>query len=173
MSRITIISLMAYTTLVVALLPIGAVGQERSLREQLVGTWLQVSIDGTFPDGTKRQLFGPNPKGILIYTSDGYFSLMQSRADLPKLEASNRATATAEEAKAVVAGSIAYFGKYSVDEAGKVVSIDIQGSTFANQIGSTVDNKRIITSLTANELRLTNPGSVSGLKLELVFKRAN
>jgi hypothetical protein len=116
MSRITIISLMAYTTLVVALLPIGAVGQERSLREQLVGTWLQVSIDGTFPDGTKRQLFGPNPKGILIYTSDGYFSLMQSRADLPKLEASNRATATAEEAKAVVAGSIAYFGKYSVDE---------------------------------------------------------
>ena len=103
-----------------------AVGQERSLREQLVGTWLQVSIDGTFPDGTKRQLFGPNPKGILIYTSDGYFSLMQSRVDLPKLEFSNRATATAEEAKAVVAGSIAYFGKYTVNEASKVVSIDIQ-----------------------------------------------
>jgi hypothetical protein len=98
---------------------------------------------------------------------------MQARADLPKLESSNRATATPEEAKAVVAGSIAYFGKYSVDDTGKVVSIDIEGSTFANQIGSTVDNKRIITSLTANELKLTNPGSASGLKLELVFKRAN
>jgi hypothetical protein len=98
---------------------------------------------------------------------------MQSRADLPKLESSNRATATPEEAKAVVAGSIAYFGKYSVDEAGRVVSIDIQGSTFANQISSTLDNRRIITSLTANELKLTNAGSASGLKLELVFKRAN
>src|SRR4030088_1631653 len=107
-----------------ALLPVGAVGQEKSLKEQLIGTWLQVSIDGTFPDGTKRQLFGPDPKGILIYTSDGYFSLMQSRADLPKLESSNRATATAEEAKAVVAGSISYFGKYLVDEGSKVVSID-------------------------------------------------
>ena len=100
---------------------------------------------------------------------------MQSRADLPKLESSNRATATAgsQEAKAVVAGSISYFGKYLVDEGSKVVSIDIQGSTFANQIGSTVDNKRIITSLAGNELKLTNPGSASGLKLELVFKRAN
>jgi hypothetical protein len=94
-------------------------------------------------------------------------------ADLTKLESSNRATATPEEAKAVVAGSIAYFGTYSVDEASKIVSIDIQASTFANQIGSTADNKRIITSLTANELKLTNPGSASGLKLELVFKRAN
>jgi hypothetical protein len=156
-----------------ALLPVDAVGQEKSLKEQLIGTWLQVSIDGTFADGTKRQLFGPNPKGIAIYTRDGYFSLMQSRADLFKLESSNRATATAEEAKAVVAGSIAYFGKYSVDEVGKVITIDIQGSTFANQIGSTTDNKRIITSLTADELKLTNPTSASGLKLELAFRRAD
>jgi Lipocalin-like domain len=173
MSRIGIFGLTAIATIGVALLPVGTVGQEKSLKEQLVGTWLQVSIDGTFPDGTKRQLFGPNPKGMLIYTIDGYFSLMQSRADLTKLESSNRATATPDEAKAIVAGSIAYIGKYSVDEASKVVSIEIQGSTFANQIGSTSDNKRIITSLTTNELKLTNPGSASGLKLELVFKRAN
>jgi Lipocalin-like domain len=173
MSRISIFSLVAFASIGVALLPVGANGQEKSLKEQLVGTWLQVSIGGTFPDGTKRQLFGPNPNGILIYTSDGYFSLVQSRADLTKLESSNRATATPEEAKAVVAGSIAYFGKYSVDEASKVVSIDILGSTFANQIGNTSDNKRIVTSLTANELKLANPGSASGLKLELVFKRAN
>jgi len=173
MNRNSIFGLTALTILGLALLPVSAVSQQKSVKEQLVGTWLQVSIDGTFPDGTKRQLFGPDPKGIVIYTADGYFSLMQSRADLTKLASSNRATATPEEAKAVVAGSIAYFGKYSVDEASKVVSVDIQGSTFANQIGSTSDNKRIITSLTANELTLTNPGSASGLKLELVFKRAN
>ena len=173
MSRIGIFSLTAFATIGVTLLPVGVVAQEKSLKQQLIGTWLQVSVDATFPDGAKRQLFGPNPKGMLIYTNDGYFSLMQSRADLTKLESSNRATATPEEAKAVVAGSIAYFGTYSVDEANKIVSIDIRGSTFANQIGSTADNKRIITSLTANELKLTNPGSASGLKLELVFKRAN
>ena len=73
----------------------------------------------------------------------------------------------------MVAGSIAYFGRYSVDEANKVVTVDIQGSTFANQIGSASDNKRIITSLTADELKLTNPASASGVAIELVFKRAN
>src|SRR3979411_407725 len=112
MNRISIFGLAAIATIGVALLPMGAVGQEKSLKEQLVGTWLQVSVDGTFPDGTKRQLFGPNPKGIVIYSSDGYFSLMQSHADLTKLASSNRGTATPEEAKAVVAGSIAYFGRY-------------------------------------------------------------
>ena len=125
------------------------------------------------PDGAKRQLFGPNPKGIVIFTSDGYFSLMQSRADLTKLVSSNRATATPDEAKAVVVGSIAYFGKYSVDEGGKLLTVEIQGSTFANQIGSTSDNKRIVSSLTANELKLTNPASASGLTIEAAFKRAN
>src|ERR1700681_4048459 len=107
MSRICISGLTAIATIGVALLPVGAVGQEKSLKEQLVGTWLQVSIDGTFPDGTKRQFFVPNPRGIIILTNDGFFSPMQSRADLTKLESSNRATATPEESKAIVANSIA------------------------------------------------------------------
>jgi len=36
--------------------------------------------------------------------------------------------------------------------------LEVLKKQFANQIGSTVDNKRIITSLAANELKLTNPG---------------
>jgi hypothetical protein len=49
--------------------------------------------------------------------------------------------ATPEEAKAVVAGSIAYFGSYTVDEVSKVVTVDIQSSAFANQIGGIADNR--------------------------------
>jgi Lipocalin-like domain len=173
MNRSMAISVSALSLVTLALLPSSAVSQQKSLKEQLVGTWIQVSIEGTFSDGAKRQLFGPNPKGIVVFTSDGYFSLMQSRADLTKLASSNRATATPEEAKAVVVGSIAYFGKYSIDEAGKLLTVEILGSTFANQIGSTSDNKRIVTALTANELKLTNPASASGLTIEAAFKRAN
>jgi hypothetical protein len=62
MSRISIFGLTAIATNGVALLPVGAVGPEKSLKERLVGTWLQVSIDGMFPDGTKRQLFGPTQR---------------------------------------------------------------------------------------------------------------
>lgn len=143
-----------------------------ALAEQLVGTWLQVSIDAVMPDGSRRQLFGPEPRGIVIYGADGYFSLMQSRADLPKLASANRASATAEEAKAVVAGSIAYFGRYAVDETTRIVTLDILGSTFANQIGGVADNKRVVTSVTRNELSLANPAATSGGRLELVFRRA-
>ncbi|HLQ89250.1 MAG TPA: lipocalin-like domain-containing protein [Xanthobacteraceae bacterium] len=173
MNQLGILSLSATTVLMLALLPGSAVGQQKTLKEQLVGAWTMVSIDATLPDGTKRQLFGPNPKGIAIYTTDGYFSLTQMRADLPKLASSNRATATPEETKAVVVGSISYFGRYSVDETSKIVTVDIQGSTFANQVGSTTDNKRAITSLTANELKFTNPASASGVTIEAVLKRAD
>jgi hypothetical protein len=173
MNRCYALGLSAIAVLGLALLPNGAGAQQRTLREQLVGSWTMVSIDMTLPDGTKRQLFGPDPKGIAIYTSEGTFALIQMRADLPKLASSNRATATPDEAKAIIAGSIAYFGRYSVDEASKIVTVDLQGSTFPNQVGSTSDNKRIVSSLTASELKLTNPASASGATIEVVLKRAN
>ncbi len=112
-----------------------AVAQQKSLKEQLVGTWKLVSVDNVRNDGSKLQVFGPNPKGVVIYTSNGHFALVQIRSDLPRLAANSRDRATPEENKAVVQGSIAYFGTYSVNEADKVIIAQIEGSTFANLIG--------------------------------------
>ena len=153
----------------IALSPGDALAQQKSLKEQLVGTWILVSSAIIRPDGTKTDR--PNLKGIVIYTSAGHFALVNVRADLPKLAANNRARATAEEARAVVAGSIAYFGTYSVNEVEKVITAKVEGSTFANLIGG-AEQKRIITSLTADELKFINPTSPSGVTLELVWKRA-
>src|SRR6476619_746178 len=152
-------------------LPDRVFAQQRPLKDLLVGTWLQVSVDLVSTDGTRRGLFGDNPKGIVIYSSDGYFCLIQARNDLPKLASNRPASATLEEAKAVVAGSIAYFGRYSLDEASKVLSVDIQASTFANQVGDPTE-KRTITSLTDSELRFTRPGLLPGTMLDVLFKRA-
>jgi hypothetical protein len=66
MNRCTILNLCAVTALGLALLPDSAASQQRSLKEQLVGSWTIVSNDNVAPDGTKRQIFGPNPKGIFI-----------------------------------------------------------------------------------------------------------
>ena len=153
-------------------LPSGDAGaQQKSLKEQLVGTWKFVSSHNVRNDGSRVDLYGPNPRGILIYTSDGYFALVNTRSDLPKLASNSRDRGTPEENKAVVQGSLAYFGTYSVNEADKVITAQIEGSTFANMIGGP-DQKRIITSLTADELKFTNPVSTSGATLELVWKRA-
>jgi hypothetical protein len=145
-----------------------AMAQEKSLKEQLVGTWIYVSSTSTRADGSKTE--NPNLKAIVIYTSDGHFAFVSVRDDLPKLANPDRALATAEEAKAVVAGSIAYFGTYSINEVDKVIIPKVEGSTYANLIGT--DQKRIITSLTTDELRFTNPRTPAGVTLEFVWKRA-
>ena len=107
---------------------------------------------------------------MIIYTSDGYFTLMQASVDLPKLKSGLPSKATPEEAKAVIANSIAYFGKYSLDETSMVLSLDIQASTFANLTGNPSE-KRIVTSLNDSELKFNRP-FVKDVTLEAVFKRA-
>jgi len=44
---------------------------------------------------------------------------------------------TAEENKAVVQGSIAYFGTYAIDEARGTISLRDDGSTYPNWDGDT------------------------------------
>jgi hypothetical protein len=88
----------------------------------------------------------------------------------PKLKSGLPSKATPEEAKAVIAGSIAYFGKYLLDETSMVLSLEIHASTFANLTGNPSE-KRNITSLTDSELKFTRP-FVKHVTLEAVFKRA-
>src|ERR1700712_1134687 len=141
---------------------------KKSPKNTLVDTCLQVSLETVSAQGTKRPLYGENAKGMIIYTSDGYFTLMQASVDLPKLKSGLPSKATPEEAKAVMAGSIAYFGKYLLDETSMVLSLDIHASTFANLTGNPSE-KRNITSLTDSELKFTRP-FVQGVTLEAVLK---
>jgi hypothetical protein len=172
MRRLAILTATTVSLLILAVtLPAGdAVAQQKSLKEQLVGTWKLVSSHNVRSDGSRVDNIGPSPKGVVIYTSDGHFALVNTRSDLPKLASNSRDRGTPEEYKGVVQGSIAYFGTYSVNEADKVISAQIEGSTFANLIGT--DQKRIVTSLTTDELKFTNPAASRGGTLELVWKRA-
>ena len=58
MNRRKVISLSALTAFELALLTGSAVSQQKSLKEQLVGTWTVQSWDQTNKDGTKLQRFG-------------------------------------------------------------------------------------------------------------------
>jgi hypothetical protein len=74
---------------------------------------------GTFTDeqdGKKTDLFGPNPQGQETRAANGHVSVIIARSDLPKFVSNNRPAGTPEENKAVVQGSIAYFGMSSVNE---------------------------------------------------------
>ena len=111
MNRCTILNLCAVTTLSLALLPNSAASQQRSLKEQLVGSWTIVSNDNVTPDGTKRQIFGPNPNGIMILDADGRYALIVVNPARPKFKGNTRLDGTPEETKAAIAGTVASFGR--------------------------------------------------------------
>jgi hypothetical protein len=148
MNRRHFISISAVTTLGLAVLPSSAVSQQKSLKDQR---------------------FGTNPKGIHVFDANGRTYILFSRPDLPKIASNNPSTPTPEEAKGIVNGSIAYYGTYTVDEGSKVIMVKVEASTFANQVG--VDQKRTVTSVSADELKMVNTTVLSGGQISYAFKR--
>ena len=48
------------------LLSSDAIGQQRTLKEQLIGTWALIANENVAPDGTKRQPLSANPEGRFL-----------------------------------------------------------------------------------------------------------
>jgi Lipocalin-like domain len=148
-----------------------AFAQQKSARDQIVGAWTLVSVTSEMDDGKKGEPFGSSPKGVIIFSNDGHFSLFQSRAEIPKIAANDRSKATAEEAQSIVASSIAYYGTYSIDENTKVMVVNLAASTYAN-VAAIPNQKRTITLLTADELKFDNLRTPNGMTLRTAWKRA-
>jgi hypothetical protein len=146
----------------------GAIAQG-TLKDQIVGTWTYVSVDLVRPDGARVPLFGPAPQGRASFDRDGRYILMTARAGQARFAATNRMEGTAEENKAVVQGSIAHFGTYSVDEANKTLTFHIETSTFPNWNGT--EQKRPFT-IAGDELTWRTPASTGAGTAEVVLKRA-
>lgn len=170
MYRRGILSIFAITALGLALLPSAAVAQQKTLKEQIIGTWIVVSNDGTAPDGKKSQLFGPSPKGILVFDASGQYVQIISHPDVPKFKVNNRQQGTPEENTAAVRGTTATFGTWKIDEASKTITVHNVGGLFPNQAGT--DTKRLVVSVTADELKITNPLTASGMRSDNAWKRA-
>jgi hypothetical protein len=169
MKRRHILSLSVATGLGLVLLSGSALAQQKPLKEQLAGTWTIISNDNVAPDGTKRQLFGPNPKGILVLADNGQYAQIIVHPDRPNFKVNNRLEGTPEENTAAVHGTTAAFGTWSVDEANKTITVRNEGGMFPNQVGT--ESKRTVT-LQGDQLRVNNPTPASGGRSESVWKRS-
>jgi hypothetical protein len=170
MNRHNILNTSAVVALGFALLPGAAVAQQKTLKDQIVGNWSLVSWEQTYRDGRKDQAFGASPKGINTFDPNGHFTIIFLRPDLPKLASNDRIAPTPEEAMAVAKGVIAYFGTYTVDEAEKSISLKFDATSFTNQMAQQ-PQKRVVTSISADELKYRNPTSTSGGQIEIALKR--
>ena len=170
MNRRSLLSVSATTALGLALLAGTAVAQQKSLKEQLAGTWSIISNENVAPDGNQRQLFGPNPKGILVLSANGQYAQIIVRPDRAPFKVNNRLEGTPEENKAAVHGTTATFGTWSVDEATKTLIVRNEGGMFPNQVGT--ESKRSVT-VAGDQLRVSNPAPASGGRSESVWKRGS
>ena len=147
--------------LVLGIIVNGALAQSaRTLKEQLIGTWTFVVAEITAADGSKSLPFGDTPKGILVFTPEGYFAQIHVASDVPRIASNNRMTGTPEEYKAINQRSLSLFGTYTVDEDKKTVTYNITSSTFPNWEGAS--QTRVIELLTAEEFKNTNPSVTGG-----------
>jgi hypothetical protein len=140
-----------------------------TLAKQVQGSWTLVSLY-VEQDGKKIEPFGSKPRGYMILTPDGRFSIILMRASLPKFASNNRMKGTAEENQAIVQGSLAHYGSYAVaSEKEHTVNLRNEGSTFPNWDGE--DQKRVWT-VKGDELSVSNPTASIGGVAYVIWKRA-
>jgi Lipocalin-like domain len=94
------------------------------------------SVAGAYSPVTV-EAYGEKPRGQMILTPGGRYSIVLSRAEMPRIASGSRTKATAEENKAVVDGSIAHSGRYTIDDGGRAITFHIETSTFPNWNGTT------------------------------------
>ena len=168
MNRRCALGLCAVALISIPAFPSSSVAQGKSLKDQLVGTWIYVSSTAKRDDGSNVPR--PSLQGAVTYNADGRFHFILTRTDAPKYASSDSARPSPDEAMAIASGSIAYTGTYTVDEGTKTIHPNVETSTFPNIVGT--PQRRIVTSITADEMKFTNPRTPAGVTLEIVWKRA-
>jgi len=162
MNRRCALGLCAIGLVTIPAFPSSSAAQGKSsLRDQLVGTWIYVSSTARRDDGSNVPR--PSLQGAVTYTADGRFHFITTRTDLPKYASSDSARPSSDEAMAIASGSLAYTGTYTVDENTKTIHANIEASTFPNLVGAP-NQRRIITSITDDEMKFTNPRTAASLR---------
>lgn len=124
---------------------------ENQKNNKVAGTWLMVSAQ-LDPNGKNLPLYGPTPKGIVIFTEDFYFTDVIVNPDIPKFKSNDRLSGTPEENKAAMSGSLGVYGTYTVDSEGDFLNEHIIASTFPNWIDIRRDRSLITETVDSDKM---------------------
>ncbi|MET8330896.1 lipocalin-like domain-containing protein [Streptomyces sp. NPDC005181] len=108
------------------------------LRNALVGAWRLVSYTATdIENGGVIEPFGPQPQGLIMYTTSGRMSAQIMRTRRPHFRQGRLEEGLHEELAAAAVGYMAYGGTYEVPESDLVVH-HVELSLFPNWVGTTL-----------------------------------
>jgi hypothetical protein len=130
-ARITI----NHFSLLIALLAvsISATAQNTSL----AGTWTLAAADKILPDGTRVPDYGSNPHGLVIFTSNGYYSVQIYRAERLKFASGDKFKGSFEEYQDASLSMSTGFGRYSVDPVKHTIKFQTDRSSVPNRDDTT------------------------------------
>jgi len=137
---------------------------------RLIGTWKFVSLTATKPRGEVIHPYGDKLFGMLVYTANGYMSVLLMDPGRPRFTSDDPFGGTTEEVMEAYRAFDAYCGTYTVDADKGIVVHHLQGSRFPNWVGSDqVRHYRV----SENKLSLTADIQVKGENwyIEAVLQR--
>lgn len=105
-----------------------AMAQEPSI----AGTWILTAAEKVLPDGTRVPDYGSNPHGLVIFTTDGYYSVQIYRAERVKFSSQDKFKGTPEEYRDASLSMSAHFGRYSVDPIKHTITFSVDRSSVPN-----------------------------------------
>jgi hypothetical protein len=111
---------------------------DKNLRDRLIGAWSLVSYEERPVDGSPSFFpMGATPKGIIMYTPDGFMSAQLSKPDREPFASGDWFKASDAEFRDEATSYIAYTGPFHVDEEKQHLTHSMFISLFPNWIGQT------------------------------------
>ena len=141
-----------------------ATAQQQSLRDRITGTWKVVSWETLRPNGQIVNIWmGLHPTGLLIYLPNGLMSV-QVMADPRPTFTKNPATMPPpyDEFRNAFYSYYAYWGTYTISDAGDSVVHNVLGSERPAEVGRKYQRSA---SIEGTKLILTTPPYKAGLGL--------
>jgi hypothetical protein len=168
MNRRSLLTVSFVAASTVALMAGAAIGQQRSLKDQLVGTWMLTSAYNILLDGKRLDANGPSPRGMVVFDAGGRFAEQIIDSTLSKYASNNRQQGTPQDYERVARGVIAFYGTYTVD-GDQSITMHVDYSSYPNL--NNTDGKREV-KITGDELQIVNRSAPSGGAAYLTLKRA-
>ena len=126
-------------------------------KNPFVGTWRLVSLEVRTSDGQVSYPRGRDVVGYIIYSGDGYMSVVIMPANRPKFVAETLREGSIEEKAAAADTYQSYCGRYEIQ--GEKVIHHVEASLFPNLLG--VSRERAF-KFDGNRLILSPPPSLVG-----------
>lgn len=139
-------------------------------KNNVVGRWNLISgyLDN---HGSRLDILGSHPSGMLIFTEDLHFMVIINNPDIPKFVSGDRSKGTPEEYKTAVANSLGVYGTYTIDENGDFFEQHVLGSTFQNMNGTSRGRNELTEKVDGNRM-IENLKIADRITITIVWQRA-